>query len=112
MTEGPFKRITRLLVSLPSGDIKYGHKYLDKRDYESLQLLINSALHNIEKAWAAINPSKQQQTLREEFPIDGDKLAQLETLKGEVDEYSEFLRIALGDDEEESIYYDDQEEDY
>ena len=111
MIEGPFKRITRLLVSLPSSDLKFGQKYLDKRDYESLQLLINSALHNIEKAWAAVTPSKKQETLRNEFPMDGDKLAQLETLKGEVDEYSEFLRIALGD-EYEYAYDDDPEEDY
>jgi len=76
-----------------------------------LQLLINSALHNIEKAWAAVTPSKKQAELREEFPMEGDKIAQLETLKGEVDEYYEFLRIALGDDYDD-IYCNDQEEDY
>lgn len=111
MTEGPFKRISRLLVALPSSDLKYGKNYLDKKDYESLQLLINSALYNIEKAWAAVTPSKKQKILREEFPMEGNKIAQLETLKGEVDEYYEFLRIVLGDSYEDA-YGDDQDEDY
>lgn len=63
---------------LPANDIKFAEKYLASRDFESLQLLISSAL-------SKANRELKKETPKKEY-LDLD-LEKLETLKAEVDMY-------------------------
>lgn len=40
----PIDRIEALVSSLPEGDARLAHKFLNSRDFESLQLLVDSSL--------------------------------------------------------------------
>ncbi len=109
MKSGPIARITNLISSLPDNDIVYGNKYLGLRDYDALSLLIRSAVHNIDKAWITTTPNKAQEKLREQFPLEGERITKLRSLQGEVEEYNQFLSLILGDEDD---YIEDSDSTY
>ena len=45
----PVSRIRALIPSLPEGDIELAYKFLNDRDFDSLQLLINSSLVRVKR---------------------------------------------------------------
>lgn len=74
----PVERIGALLLSLPSSDVEIGKKFLAKRDFESLQLLVDSAIVRVKKGLAKEN-------VKEEYlKVD---LREMSRLKLEVDTY-------------------------
>lgn len=85
------RNIKNLIYSLPKKDIDLGYQFLDKREFESLKALIDSALIKVKRSQASDNPKEEYKN------IDVDLLS---TLKAEVDAYC----IPLGiEDEEEFI---------
>lgn len=46
----PLQKISKLIPSLPAGDIPIARKFLDKKDWDSLKELTWSALERLEKA--------------------------------------------------------------
>lgn len=94
----PVERMKKLINYLPNKDIELGKKFIENRDFESLQELVNSARYKIKKNLSSINP-------KEEYTkID---LGKLDDLKAEVDSYAMVLNLS---DEEES--YEEYENDW
>lgn len=85
----PVERIRTLLSFLPSGDIEIGKEFLDKRDFESLQLLINSAIIRVKRGLT-------KEIVKEEYlKVD---LEELSKLKLEVDTYCMALELPKQED--------------
>lgn len=80
----PIDRIKALIPSLPEGDAKLAHKFLNSRDFESLQLLIDSSLVRVKKGLNKENP-------KEEY-LKAD-LWEMRKLKSEIDTYCEALEL-------------------
>ena len=80
----PIDRIKALIPSLPEGDAKLAHKFLNSRDFESLQLLIDSSLVRVKKGLNKENP-------KEEY-LKAD-LEEMRKLKSEIDTYCEALEL-------------------
>lgn len=80
----PVNRIRTLIPSLPEGDIELAYKFLNDRDFDSLQLLINSSLVRVKKDLNRENP-------REEY-LKAD-LGGMEKLKLEIDLYCEVFEL-------------------
>lgn len=78
------KKISQLLPTLSEKDYKLGKKFLDTRDFESLQSLVNSALYKIKKKYEDATP--------EEY---GEAVEPFEDLKMAVDEYASLLDISI-----------------
>lgn len=94
----PVERMKSLVNYLPGKDIALGKKFIENRDFEFLQELVDSARYKIKKNLASGNP-------KEEYTkID---LGKLDDLKAEVDSYVMVLNLS---DEEES--YEDYEDDW
>lgn len=74
----PIDRIKALILSLPGGDVKLAHRYLNSRDFESLQLLVDSSLVRVKKGLSKESP-------KEEY-LKAD-LGEMRKLKSEVDTY-------------------------
>lgn len=99
MSRTPVQRIQSLLSFLPKKDINLGLKYVKNRDFESLQLLVNSAIIKVEKNLAKEDP-------REDYlELDVEKM---KDLKLEVDEYCSLLSIPSPTED----YEDDFDEEY
>ena len=94
----PIDRIKALIPSLPGGDVKLAHRYLNSRDFESLQLLVDSSLVRVKKGLSKESP-------KEEY-LKAD-LGEMRKLKSEVDTYCG----ALGLPEQEE-YEDFSSEEY
>lgn len=94
----PIDRIKALIPSLPGGDVKLAHRHLNSRDFESLQLLVDSSLVRVKKGLSKESP-------KEEY-LEAD-LGEMRKLKSEVDTYCE----ALGLPEQEE-YEDFSSEEY
>lgn len=95
----PIDRIKSLIESLPKKDISFGYKFLEERDFESLQELINSALYKINKSLNSDNPKEEYLKIN---------LEDLNSLKAEVDIYS--AQIGFEDEDIESdLDYDESE---
>lgn len=77
-------RIKALIPSLPGGDVKLAHRYLNSRDFESLQLLVDSSLVRVKKGLSKESP-------KEEY-LKAD-LGEMRKLKSEVDTYCEALEL-------------------
>lgn len=75
----PTERIHSLIPFLPKKDIVLGYKFLEKRDFESLAELVDSALFKIKNNIKKENPKKEY--------LDID-LAAINELKVEVDLYA------------------------
>ena len=80
----PIDRIKALVPSLPEGDARLAHKFLNSRDFESLQLLVDSSLVRVKKGLNKENP-------KEEY-LKAD-LEEMRRLKSEIDTYCEALEL-------------------
>lgn len=80
----PIDIIKALIPSLPEGDAKLAHKFLNSRDFESLQLLVDSSLVRVKKGLSKENP-------KEEY-LKAD-LGEMRKLKSEIDTYYEALEL-------------------
>lgn len=96
----PIDRIKVLIPSLPEGDIKFAYKFLNNRDFESLQLLVDSSLIRVKNGLNKENP-------REEY-LKAD-LEEMRKLKLEIDTYCEALGLPEQEDEDE---YENFNEEY
>lgn len=94
----PIDRIKALIPSLPEGDAKLAHEFLNNRDFESLQLLVNSSLVRVKKGLSKESP-------KEEY-LRAD-LGEMRKLKLEVDTYCEALELP-----EQEEYEDFSSEEY
>ena len=94
----PIDRIKALVSSLPEGDVRLAHKFLNSRDFESLQLLVDSSLVRVKKGLSKESP-------KEEY-LKAD-LGQMRKLKLEVDTYCEALELP-----EQEEYEDFNSEEY
>lgn len=86
-------RIKALIPSLPEGDAKLAHKFLNSRDFESLQFLVDSSLVRVKKGLSKENP-------KEEYLKD---LGEMRKLKSEIDTYCEALELPEQEDEYEDF---------
>lgn len=94
----PIDRIKALIPSLPGGDVRLAHRYLNSRDFESLQLLVDSSLVRVKKGLSKESP-------KEEY-LKAD-LGEMRKLKSEVDTYCEALELP-----EQEGYEDFSSEEY
>lgn len=94
----PIDRIKALIPSLPGGDVKLAHRYLNSRDFESLQLLVDSSLVRVKKGLSKESP-------KEEY-LKAD-LGEMRKLKSEVDTYCGALELS-----EQEEYEDFSSEEY
>lgn len=94
----PVERIKRLTQYLPEGDIALAHTFIDSRDFESLQELVDSAIVKTKRNISSNNP-------KEEYP--GLDVNEMEKLKTEVDDYADQLQLPEQDDK-----FNDYEEEY
>ena len=94
----PIYRIKALIPSLPEGDAKLAHEFLNNRDFESLQLLVDSSLVRVKKGLSKESP-------KEEY-LRAD-LGEMRKLKLEVDTYCEALELP-----EQEEYEDFSSEEY
>ena len=101
----PIDRIKALIPSLPEGDAKFAYKFLNSRDFESFQLLVDSSLVRVKKGLNKENP-------KEEY-LKAD-LGGMRKLKSEVDTYCEALELPEQEDEYEYEDFSNEEfnEDY
>lgn len=82
MDSNLIERIKSLIPSLPKKDVDLGYKLLEKRDFESLNDLVSSAVYKVKKNLRTSNPKEEYVNL------DMDSL---EELQYEVqDYYSQF----------------------
>lgn len=88
----PIDRIEALVSSLPEGDARLAHKFLNSRDFESLQLLVDSSLVRVKKGLSKESP-------KEEY-LKAD-LGEMRKLKSEVDTYCEALELPEQEEYEE-----------
>ena len=94
----PIDRIKALIPSLPEGDVKLAYKFLNSRDFESLQLLVDSSLVRVKKGLSKESP-------KEEY-LRAD-IGEIRKLKLEVDTYCEALELP-----EQEEYEDFSSEEY
>ena len=94
----PIDRIKALIPSLPEGDAKFAYKFLNSRDFESLQLLVDSSLVRVKKGLSKESP-------KEEY-LKAD-LGEMRKLKSEIDTYCEALELP-----EQEEYEDFSSEEY
>lgn len=84
----PVERIMNLTKYLPKGDIVLAQRFIDSRDFESLQELVDSAIIKARRSLSSDNPKEEY------LSLDMDELT---TLKAEVDVYVEQLQILYQD---------------
>lgn len=99
----PIDRIKALTSSLPGGDVKLAHRYLNSRDFESLQLLVDSSLVRVKKGLSKESP-------KEEY-LKAD-LGEVRKLKSEIDTYCEALELPEQEDEYEDFSSEEYNQDY
>lgn len=99
----PIDRIKALISSLPGGDVKLAHRYLNSRDFESLQLLVDSSIVRVKKGLSKESP-------KEEY-LKAD-LGEMRKLKSEVDAYCEALELPEQEDEYEDFSSEEYNQDY
>lgn len=99
----PIDRIKALIPSLPEGDAKLAHKFLNNRDFESLQLLVDSSLVRVKKGLAKEN-------VKEEYlKVD---LREMSRLKSEVDTYCMALELPEQEEDFDDFSSEEFNEDY
>ena len=82
MNSNSIERIKSLIPSLPEKDVDLGYKFLEKRDFESLNDLVSSAVYKVKKNLRTSNPKEEYVNLN---------MDSLEKLQYEVqDYYSQF----------------------
>lgn len=100
MDSNLIQRIENLISELPKTDIPFGNKYLKSRDFESLQLLVDSAIVRVNKGLTKENPKEEY------LNVDLEKLREL---KVEVDTYYSMIETSIQEDEDIYEDYDDEE---
>lgn len=93
--KGPVDRMKALIPSLPERDIELANKFLNNRDFESLQLLVNSAIVRVEKGLNKKDPKKEY--------LKAD-LEKMDELKVEVDLYCDALELTEGGEYNQDYY--------
>lgn len=96
MSTTTLSNIKKLVNNLPQKDIMLGHMFLEDRNFEALQALVDSALIKIRRSRGSDNPKEEYKDLN---------LEALDTLKAEVDSYSMLLGIEPEDDFIENTEY-------
>lgn len=96
----PVERMMNLTKCLPESDIVLAQGFIDSRDFESLQELVDSAIIKARKSLNSDNPKEEY------LSLDMDELVKL---KAEVDVYVEQLQIPYQGDVEE---FEDYAEEY
>ena len=94
----PIDRIEALVSSLPEGDARLAHEFLNSRDFESLQLLVDSSLVRVKKGRSKESPKGEYLKAN---------LGEMRKLKLEVDTYCEALELP-----EQEEYEDFSSEEY
>ena len=89
-------KIRDLIPALPKRDIELAHKFLNNRDFESLQLLVDSSLIRVKKNLRSDSPKEDY------LKVD---LAELRKLKSLIDIYCEALIIPEQEDDEDYQVY-------
>lgn len=79
-------KIKQLIENLPEKDINLGHKFLEKRDFDSLKELVDSAIYKVKKSRSKHDINNIEKYIN----IDLDEL---NSLKAEVDSYVAQLHI-------------------
>lgn len=100
MDSNLIQKIESLIPELPETDVPFGNKYLKNRDFESLQLLVDSAIVRVRKGLTKENPKEEY------LKVDLEKLSEL---KVEVDTYYSMMEIPAQEDEDVYEDYDDEE---
>ena len=90
MSTATLSNIKKLIANLPNKDVSLGYKFLDERNFESLQSLVDSALVKVRRNQVADNPKEEYKGL---------DLEALDTLKAEIDSYCMLLGIDEPDDD-------------
>ena len=88
--------IRRLIVYLPKRDIQLGYKFLNRRDFDSLKELIDSAIYKVEKNLASENPKDKY------INLDLDMMNELQQ-----EVYLYAINLELPDNEDDYNNYDD-----
>ena len=99
----PVDRIKALIPSLPEGDARLAHKFLNSRDFESLQLLVDSSLVRVKRGLSKENP-------KEEY-LKAD-LEEMRRLKSEIDTYCEVIELPEQEGEYEDFNSGEYNQDY
>ena len=88
--------IRRLIAYLPKRDIQLGYKFLNRRDFDSLKELIDSAIYKVEKNLASENPKDEY------INLDLDMMNELQQ-----EVYLYAINLELPDNEDDYNNYDD-----
>ena len=99
----PVDRMKALIPSLPERDIELANKFLNNRDFESLQLLVDSALVRVKKGLSKENPKEEY------LRVDPEEIRKL---KSEVDVYCEALELTEQEDEYDDFDSEGYNQDY
>ena len=90
MSTTTLSNIKKLVNNLPQKDIMLGHMFLEDRNFEALQALVDSALIKIRRSRSSDNPKEEYKDIN---------LEALDTLKAEIDSYCMLLGIGEPDDD-------------
>lgn len=97
---GPVERMINLTKFLPKSDTVLAQRFIDSRDFESLQELVDSAIIKARRSLSSDNPKEEYLSL---------DMNELTKLKAEVDVYVEQLQIPYQGNVEE---FEDYAEEY
>lgn len=86
------ERMRKLINQLPKSDIPLGERFINERQFESLQELVDSAIFRVNKNVREDNPKEEY------LKVD---LWELKKLKAEVDVYVEQLQLPSEEEYEE-----------
>lgn len=95
----PVERIRYLTKFLPKDDVNLANDFINSRDFESLQEIVDSAIIKVKRNLSSNNPKEKY------INLDIDELTRL---KVEVDVYVEQLQLPYHQEDE----FEDYEEEY
>lgn len=95
----PVERIRYLTKFLPKDDVSLANDFINSRDFESLQEIVDSAIIKVKRNLSSNNPKEKY------INLDIDELTRL---KAEVDVYVEQLQLPYYQEDE----FEDYEEEY
>lgn len=95
----PVERIRYLTKFLPKDDVNLANDFINSRDFESLQEIVDSAIIKVKRNLSSNNPKEKY------INLDIDELTKL---KAEVDVYVEQLQLPYCQEDE----FEDYEEEY
>lgn len=95
----PVERIRYLTKFLPKDDVGLANDFINSRDFESLQEIVDSAIIKVKRNLSSNNPKEKY------INLDIDELTML---KAEVDVYVEQLQLPYYQEDE----FEDYEEEY